>query len=334
MANGYISIIYTGIIATMFFNVTSAILRGVGDSRTPLYFLIVSSFLNIALDLFFIVTLHMGPEGAALATVLSQAAATVLCFLYMFRKFDILKIQKEHIYLDIRSCRDMLSLGIPMAINYSVTAIGIMILQSAINVFGSSMVASYTAASKVEQLATQPMATLGTTMATYCGQNLGAGKYHRIFKGMNQALLVGFAICGLGAVVTMGCGDFIMGWFLSAPSGQVMAYGRQYLATITCFFVPLMFIHLYRNALQGLNKGLMPLLSGILEMICRITAITLLLKRVGFWAVCFASPTAWVGAGVPLFFIYCAWARRTRRRLQAASTAGSPADSALPDRKL
>lgn len=320
MANGYITIIYAGILATMLFNVTSAILRGVGDSRTPLYFLIVSSVLNVALDLFFIVTLGMGAEGAALATVLSQAIATLLCFIYMFRKFEILRFGKEDCYPDLKSCRDLLSLGIPMAVNYSVTAVGVMILQSAINVFGSTVVAAYTAASKVEQLATQAMATLGTTMAVFCAQNLGAGKYKRIFKGMNQALGIGVGICAFGAVITVAGGDFIMGWFLKEPTASVTAYGRQYLVTITFFFLPLMFIHLYRNALQGLNQGLMPLLSGILEMICRIGVILIFLAPAGYWAVCLASPAAWTGAGVPLLFIYYRWQRKTRRAFAQAST--------------
>lgn len=333
MANDYITIIYGGLLATMFFNISSAILRGIGDSKTPLYFLIVSSALNVALDLFFIVTLNMGPEGAAYATVIAQAVAALLCFIYMFRKFDILKITREDFYLDLRSCRDMLSIGIPMAINYSVTAIGVMILQSAVNVFGSSVVASYTAASKVEQLATQPMPTLGTTMATYCGQNLGAGKYDRIFDGMKKGLIISILLAGFAAIITIFFGEFIVCWFLSEPTETVLSYAKQYLYTITCFFIPLTLIYFYRNALQGLNRGFMPMISGVFEMICRIGIVVLMLKPFGYWAVCFASPAAWLGAGIPLAITYFIWQKRMKASFSPASKTESPTDSPETDHR-
>ena len=187
LANGYIRVIFAGIFATMAYNVASGILRGIGDSRTPLYFLILSSGLNIFLDIFLIVVVKLGTAGAAYATVLSQAVSAVLCFIVMFRKHDILRTTREDYYCDFHEIRRMLSVGIPMALNYSITAIGTMILQSAVNVFGSSVVAAFTAASKVSNIATQTMPTLGTAMATYCGQNLGAGKYDRIFRGMKDA---------------------------------------------------------------------------------------------------------------------------------------------------
>ncbi|MCI8282908.1 MAG: MATE family efflux transporter [Lachnospiraceae bacterium] len=317
MANSYIVIIYSGLLATMFFNISSSILRGVGDSKTPLYFLIVSSVLNVALDLFFIVSLHMGPAGAALATVIAQTVAAALCFLYMFKKFDILKIQKEDFYLDLKSCRELLSIGVPMAVNYSVTAVGVMILQSAVNVFGSSVVAAYTAASKVEQLSSQPMITLGTTIATYCGQNLGAGKYRRIFDGMRKGAMIALGTALFAALVSVLLGDFIVRWFLSAPTDAVMAYTRQYLTTISCFYVPLVMVYFYRNALQGLDLGFMPMISGLFEMVCRIGVVMLLLKPAGFWSVCFASPTAWLGAGVPLLITYLLWKGKIKKSLPA-----------------
>lgn len=314
MANGYITIIYAGLTATMFFNISSAILRGIGDSKTPLYFLMISSALNVGLDLFFIVTLKMGPEGAAYATVIAQAIAALLCFVHMFLHFDILKLQKRDFYLDFKSCRDMLSIGIPMAINYSVTAIGVIILQSAVNVFGSSVVASYTAASKVEQLASQPMTTLGTTMATYCGQNLGAGKYKRIFDGMKRGLILALIFAGFAALISVGFGKFVVCWFLSEPTETVLSYAIQYLTTVSCFYIPLALIYFYRNSLQGLDKGFMPMLSGLFEMVCRIGIVLLMQKAFGFWAVCFASPAAWLGAGIPLMITYLLWERDMKKK--------------------
>lgn len=315
MANSYITVIYAGLTATMFFNITSAILRGIGDSKTPLYFLIVSSALNVVLDLLFIVSFHMGPAGAAYATVLAQAVSVVLCFAYMFRKFDILRLSKKDIYLDLKSCKELLSVGIPMSINYSVTAIGTMILQGAVNTFGSSIVAAFTAACKVEALATQTMPTLGTTMATYCGQNLGAGKYDRIYDGMHKGFLLALVAAVLSASICVFCGNFIVSWFLSDPTPEIYAYARQYLLTISCFFLPLVLIHLYRNALQGLNQNFMPTMSGLFELICRLAVIALLSKPLGYTAACLASPAAWLGAGIPLTIAYLAWKRKTQKKL-------------------
>lgn len=320
MANSYIVIIYGGLAATMFFNISSSILRGVGDSKTPLYFLIVSSALNVLLDLFFIVSLGLGPAGAALATVIAQTVAAALCFLYMFRKFEILKIKRSDLRLDLKSCREMLSIGVPMAINYSVTAIGVMILQSAVNVFGSAVVASYTAASKVEQLSSQPMITLATTISTYCGQNLGAGNYERIFDGMKKGAAIALGTAAFAALLSVLFGEFIVCWFLSAPTAAVLLCARQYLTTISCFYVFLVMVYFYRNALQGLDLGFMPMISGVFEMICRIGIVMLLLKPAGFWAVCFASPCAWVGAGVPLLVTYLLWKRKIRRQLGSTSS--------------
>ena len=313
MANSYIRIIFWGITCTMFYNIASGILRGVGDSKTPLYFLILSSFLNIALDLFFIIVCKMGVPGAAYATVISQGISAVLCFLYMFKKFDILKLCRNDCRPDTRTCRQLIAIGIPMALNYSLIAVGAMILQSAVNVFGSSVVAAFTAATKVEQIATQTLPTLGTTMATYCGQNLGAGKYNRIFQGMKYALFVGAAAGALASLICAGFGRYIVRLFLSNPTDTVISYATQYLKTVSCFFTFLVLVYLYRTSLQGLGKGIMPMISGIFEMFCRIAIVALLLKPYGYWCVRLASPIAWIGAGVPLMIYYIVWKSKVKK---------------------
>lgn len=313
MANDYIKVIFAGILLTMSYNVVSGILRGIGDSKTPLYFLIFSSFLNIVLDIFFIVTVKLGTAGAAYATIIAQGVSALLCFIYMFRKFDILRTSRKDYYLDATGVKNMLSIGIPMALNYSITAIGTMIMQSAVNVFGSSVVAAFTAASKVTNIATQSMPTLGTAMATYCGQNLGAGKYDRIYTGMKQGglICIGTAVCA--ALICMLGGKFIVSWFVSNPSEEIFTYAMQYLTVASWFFLPLAMIFLYRNALQGLNEGLIPMLSGIIEMVCRIGVILLIPRSTGFFGVCFADPAAWVGAGLPLFITYLIWKKKMKK---------------------
>ena len=199
MADAYIKVIFAGILLTMAYNVVSGILRGIGDSRTPLYFLILSSVLNIILDVVLIVYTGLGTAGAAYATIIAQGVSAVLCFFYMYRKYEILRTRREDYYLDSAGVKNMLAIGVPMALNYSITAIGTMIMQSAVNVFGSSVVAAFTAASKVSNIATQSMPTLGTAMATYCGQNLGAGKYDRIYAGMRQGLFLCFGAAAAAA---------------------------------------------------------------------------------------------------------------------------------------
>ena len=252
----------------------------------------------------------LGTAGAAYATIIAQGVSAVLCFFYMFRKFEILRTSREDYYFDARGVKNMLTLGIPMALNYSITAVGTMILQSAVNVFGSSVVAAFTAASKVNNIATQTMPTLGTAMATYCGQNLGAGKYDRIFKGMKQGFFLCIAASLIAAFLCIFCGKFIVSWFVSNPSAEIFTYAMQYLTTVSWFFLPLAMIFQYRNALQGLNEGLIPMLSGIVELACRFAVIAFVPKEAGFLGVCFADPAAWVGAAIPLFVTYLIWKKK------------------------
>ena len=314
LADSYIKVIFAGILLTMSYNVASGILRGIGDSKTPLYFLILSSFLNIVLDLFLIVVVKLGTAGAAYATIIAQGVSALLCFIYMFRKFDILKTSREDYYLDGYGVFNMLSIGIPMALNYSITAIGTMILQGAVNIFGSSVVAAFTAASKVENLSTQTMPTLGTAIATYCGQNLGAGKYKRIYEGMRKGFFICIAAAAIGAAICIFGGEFIVSWFVSNPSDEIFSYAMMYLKTVSWFFLPLAMIFLYRNALQGLGEGLVPMLSGVIELVCRFVAIALLQKPLGYQGICLADPAAWVGAGIPLMITYIIWKSKKIRQ--------------------
>lgn len=318
LANDYIQVIFGGIIFTMSYNVASGILRGIGDSKTPLYFLIFSSALNIALDIFLIVVVKMGTSGAAYATVISQGVAAVLCFIVMFRKYDILRTQREDYYWDNKGILHMLSIGIPMALNYSITAIGTMILQSAINVFGSGTVAAFTAASKVSNIATQTFPTLGTAMATYCGQNLGAGKYERIYKGMRQAFYLCFVAAAFAAMICCLIGPYMVGWFIKNPSAETMSAAMQYLHVISGFMIPLGWIFVYRNGLQGLDRGFVPMLSGVVELLSRWVVIVLAAKPYGYLGVCFADPAAWLVTGIMLIIAYIVWKYRTIHSAQAA----------------
>ena len=311
LADSYIRVIFGGILCTMAYNVASGILRGIGDSKTPLYFLIFSSALNIVLDIFLIVVVKMGTAGAAYATVISQGVAAVLCFIVMFRKHDILRTSREDYYWDNQGILRMLSIGIPMALNYSITAIGTMILQSAVNVFGSSTVAAFTAASKVSSIATQTFPTLGTAMATYCGQNLGAGKFKRIYQGMRQAFYLCFVAAAIAALICCCAGPVMLKWFISNPSTETMSAAMQYLYAISGFMIPLGWIFIYRNGLQGLDHGFIPMLSGVVELVSRFAVIAVAAKPCGYLGVCFADPAAWLVTGIMLLIAYLVWKRQT-----------------------
>ncbi|RHP33313.1 MATE family efflux transporter [Lachnotalea sp. AF33-28] len=309
-ATAYLTIIFAGMGCTMFYNVLSAILRGIGDSRTPLYFLVLSSVLNVLLDLFCVVTLKLGAAGAAWATVIAQGVSALLCLMYMFKKFDILKLKRDDWKFSFTSAKRLFGVGLPMALQFSITAIGVMILQTAINRFGSTVVAAYTAASKVEQLTTQPMVTLGTTIATYCGQNLGAGRYDRIKKGVRQGTWIAVLATAFAAFISVVFGGSIVKWFLSNPSEEVLGYANTYLRTVSVFFIALSLLYLHRNALQGVGRAMVPMMAGGAEMVTRIFVAIVLAGSFGYPAICLASPLAWVAAEIPLFIRYMIWKKK------------------------
>lgn len=313
MADAYIKVIFAGIFCTMSYNVASGLLRSIGDSKTPLYFLIFSSVLNIILDIFFIVVVKTGTAGAAYATVISQGISALLCFIVMFRKYDILRTKRDDYYMDLNGVSHMLCIGIQMALNYSITAIGTMIFQASVNVFGSQVVAAFTAASKVNNIATQTMPTLGTAAATYCGQNLGAGKYERIFKGMKACFWICIGCALSAAAINCFVGPHMIGWFIKSPTATDIDYAMRYLYIASVFMLPLAWIFAYRNGLQGLNRGLVPMLSGVMELAARAIAIAILAKPFGYTGVCYADPAAWVSTGILLIVTYYVWEWRTKR---------------------
>lgn len=313
MGEEYLSIIFAGIICTMAYNVSAGILRGIGDSKTPLYFLIFSSVLNVFLDLFSIVILKMGTGGAAYATVISQGVSALLCFVYMFGKFEILRTKREDYYFDLVSMKKMLSIGIPMALNYSITALGLTVMQAAVNVFGSSVVAAYTAASKIFNLIMQIPSSLGVTMSTYCGQNLGAEKYDRIFQGVRYGFILSFAVAAISFVCCVGGGSLFIGLFVNNPSEEILYYAMHYLQIVSVFFTFLSWIFVYRCSLQGLDQGLIPMLSGLLEFVVRYIVIRKYSGIYGYTAVCLADPATWIITAVLLMAAYYRWKGKMKK---------------------
>ena len=313
----YLKIYFIGMPMTMLYNFSSALLRAVGDSKTPLYFLCLSSALNVVLDLLFVVTFSMGVAGAAWATILSQGVSALLCLVYMLKKFPILRTGRADWAWHGPMVRRLARMGIPTALSNSVTAIGCMILQVTINGFGSTVVAAYTAASKVEQLTTQPTFTFGLAAATFTAQNAGAGKLDRVKDGVRKATVLNL-IAGLAAAVVVWLfAAPITTWFVDPGETAVIAASVQFLNIEAVFILALGVLFVYRNALQGLGNAVMPLISGGVELAMRLAAAILLSRFLGYVGVCLANPVAWTGAAVMLVPAYLAELRRQQNNALA-----------------
>jgi putative MATE family efflux protein len=300
----YIIIIYAGNIAIIFYNILASILRSLGDSKTPLYFLIISSILNVVLDIVFIVNFSMGVAGAAYATVISQAVSAILCAIYIIKKFPILKLKKKHWKIRKSYVQKQLRIGVPMALQFSITAAGAMILQSALNSFGSKVIASYTAASKVQQLVMQPAVTFGVAMATYSGQNLGAGRIDRIKEGVKKCTMISIVVSIISTIVVILFGGAFTRLFMSGNDLEVIGYARQYLNTVSIFYIPLGLIFIYRNTLQGIGDSFVPMMAGVAEMVARTVVAFTLPILLDFTGIALADPAAWIAAAVPLAITY------------------------------
>ncbi len=303
-ANSYIIIIYGGTIATVVYNIIAGILRALGDSKTPLYFLIVASILNIVLDIVFIVNFSMGVAGAAWATIISQGVSGLLCIIYTYKKYKILRLKKEDFKVKSRVYKKHLKIGIPMALQFSITAIGIMTVQGALNVFGSSAIAAYTAASKVLQIVMQPAITFGVTMATYCGQNLGAKNYARIKQGVKKCTEISVITSIIAGIILVFGGKFFVGLFIENPDASILAYAQECLNYSAIFFIPLGLIFIYRNALQGMGESFVPMMAGAFELIARAVVAFALPSFIGYTGICLADPVAWLSASIPLGIYY------------------------------
>lgn len=300
----YILIIYAGVIATFFYNMISGILRALGDSKTPLYFLIIASVLNVVLDLVFIINFSMGVAGAAYATIISQGVSSLLCLIYTYKKYKILRFRKGDFTVKKQYYYKHLKMGIPMALQFSITAVGIMIVQGALNIFGSSVIAAYTAASKALQLVMQPAITFGVTMATYCGQNLGAKNYQRIKEGVSKCTKISVVTSVLAGLILILFGKYFVMLFINNPDESIISYATQCLNIAGIFFIPLGLIFIYRNALQGIGESFIPMMAGVSELTARGLVAFILPKYIGYLGICLADPIAWLFACIPLAFTY------------------------------
>ena len=299
-ARAYISIILAGLIAATLYNICAAILRAMGDSFTPLIFLIISTLLNIFLDYGFILYLHMGVAGAALATVISQAVSAVLCFLYMRKKYPQLVLTREDFQPRKDVYHKLLSTGFSMAFMSAFVQLGTFALQTSINTFGTNTIVAHTAARKASSIFMMPWGTLGTTLATYCGQNLGAGKYSRIKKGIRDTLFFTWGWCILVLLAAYTISPFIIQMITATKEPEIIETATLYLKVNTLFYFVPSVICLFRNAMQGFGDSKTPVFSSSLELLAKVVAAFLLAPAFGYWGIIVSEPIAWFIMVIPL----------------------------------
>ena len=316
-AREYLSVSFLGTPLMVFFNFQSATLRALGDSRTPLFFLAGASLLNVVLDVLFISAFDMGVGGAAWATNTAIFSSALACLLLVTRRLPELRLSLSDWRPRPRMALRQLWIALPMGLQFSVTGLGAMVLQAAINTFGVAQMAGMTAARNVENVACQLPVALGQAMATYAAQNFGAGRLARIRAGVRASVLITVACGVVMTALTLLFGDLFVAAFLRERSAEVLAVGRRMLWVTAPFFVPLGLIFIFRNTLQGIGRSLLPMLAGFVEMAMRMGVALGLLHVLGVNAVYWGDPAAWVGAAVLLVVAYWAYSFRWPREREA-----------------
>ena len=317
-AHDYIFIVFLGIPAAMLYNLLSGIIRSLGDSKTPLYFLIFSSLLNIVLDLVLILWAKMGVAGAAVATVVSQLVSGILCLLFMFRSYPQLRLSRDDLKLRGYESRLLLSMGLPMGLQYSITAIGSTMLQTAVNTLGASAMAATTTGSRITGLMACPFDAIGTAAATFAGQNVGAGKLKRVRESTRCSFILGAVYSVIAFVIVWFFGRNITMLFLDPMEAElelVLNLSQSFLLVNVLMFVALLCVNLFRFTIQGMGFSQLAVIAGVLELIARAVLAVVLVPRFGFSAVCWASPAAWVLADLFLIPMYYAGLRILKKKL-------------------
>ena len=302
--SGYMAVIYTGLIVTAAYNSLAAVMRALGDSKSPLYFLIISAVINIFLDIVFIAWFHMGVVGCGYATVIAQGISALLCFLYIWKKFHILHLKREDFRISWDSIKKLLALGIPMGLQFSITAIGTIIVQGAVNIYGAVYIAGFAAGAKIQNLVVSVYVAFGATAATFVGQNWGAGKLDRVKKGILYTQIMILVSSAVLMAVIFFFGRYLVLMFVSpSETGVINAAVTYFMAVFWCYpFLGSIFV--YRNALQGMGYGLVPMLGGVFELAARAAVVAVLAGRTSYFGVCLSDPAAWLAALIPLVPYY------------------------------
>lgn len=295
-AYNFMAVLTAGMVMTVFYNLLSGFIRALGDSKTPLYFLIFSTVLNVIFNFVLIYYFQFGVVGSAFGTVAAITISVVLCLIYVYRKFPIMRISKSHWVIDGRFMREHLNIAVPMAIQFSILSLSMMIIQSVCNSFGPDVIAAFTAALRIEQLATQPLLALGIAMATFSAQNWGAAKVSRIRTGVRYAAIYSLSVSVIISLLVRFVGSDMIAVFIKGEDPGIVEIGRIYLSISTLFYFFLGMIFVFRNTLQGMGNAIVPLIAGFTELALRSFAAIYLAKVMGYRGIFYAGPIAWVGA--------------------------------------
>ena len=306
-AYAYLLVIFIGLPFTLLYNYLSSILRAVGDSRTPFLFLAFSAILNIFLDLFCIIVLKWGCAGAAIATITAQAVSGLLCLGFIIRRVKLMRMSRENQKMDGEAVKELLMMGLPTGLQFSITAIGSMVMQSANNSLGSIYVSGFTAAVKIKQFALCPFDAIATAVSVFCSQNLGAGQAKRIRQGLFQGMAVAVGYGIFAGLVLIVFGRSLSMMFLSRDNVEVLDASAKYLRCMGFFYWSLGILNVSRMVTQGLGFSGRAFFSGVTEMIARIIVSVGFVGTFGYTAICFADQTAWVSACCYIFptCLYC-----------------------------
>ncbi len=315
LASAYINILYYGIPFQMLSNNFTAISRSVGESKKPLYFFCVSVVVNFVLDLLFVKEFQWGVEGAAVATLISHIVACTLNGIYVLRFNHQVSITRQDLRINRRTAWRQIKLGIPVSLQFTVTSIGSMCLQSVVNSFGTSVIAGFTAAGRVEQLTNIPMSGLGVANQTFVGQNYGAKNYERILTSVKKIFMLDVCISVAMSLILFTIGEPVVSLFLTEENPEIMAAASRYILAIAQCYSLVAILFVMRNTLQGLGFTYANSVAGIGEFFGRLSIAFILTPALGFDAVCYAGPAAWLLADIPLIIIYLHKARQFRRLL-------------------
>lgn len=321
-ATKYLRLLLWTMPVTVLYNMAGGILRSLGDSKTPVYYLIMASIINIVLDVVLIVYGHMGVQGASLATVISQLAAGVGCTITLLKKRPDLLSHPEDTPLRPEYCRNLVTVGLPMGLQFSITAIGSVVLQSSVNALGTVYVAATTAAGKLNAFFCTVFDALASTMATFAGQNMGARKLKRVHEGLKATSVIGCVYCILALLVIIFAGRPMMGLFVDVSETEVIGAAHYQLINFGAFYIPLLFVNIVRLTIQGMGYTRLAVIAGVLEMIARTVVGAVFVPMFGFAAACLAAPMAWVLADAFLFPAYRSVMRKLYSRMYPAGVNG------------
>ena len=312
----YLHIILTFAIVTMLYNMFSGILRAIGDSKTPLYFLLLSSALNVGLDFLFVKGLNRGIGGAAEATVIAQIVSVSLCIVYIWKKCPVLKFSMRYLKWDKALVKELLLTGFSMGLMLVVVSIGSVALQSAVNSLGEQIIAAHTAARKIDEIFMMALGTLATAAATFASQNFGAGKYDRVYKGIKDAVLIAIGWSACAILIVFAIGKYMVKWLTGTSDAEIISNALMYMKINIVFFLVLSILLVLRSSLQGVGRKIVPVLGSGVELILKFGAVNIITNRLGYFGVCILEPIIWGISAIMVLVDFVVY-QKTYKKVQA-----------------